>query len=139
MVNSSPIRLLLVDDDEVDRMAVQRGLERAGVDVELHVAVDGLEALETLRGDLRKPFLVLLDLNMPRLDGMSMLRELRQDEGLRRSVVFVLSTSDSEEEQRMAYDLQAAGYIVKSRAGRDVESLARLLRSYWDIVALPLD
>lgn len=138
------MKVLLVDDDLVDRMAVLRGFSRAGLDAEIQVASDGIEALAILRKpeqDVRMehPFLVLLDLNMPRMGGLAFLEELRQDPTLRRTVVFVLTTSDSDEDRLAAYDHFIAGYILKSRAGRNFEELLKLLQAYWSVVILPTD
>ncbi len=138
------MKVLLVDDDLVDRMAVLRGFSRAGLDAEIQVASDGIEALAILRKpeeDVRMehPFLVLLDLNMPRMGGLAFLEQLRQDPTLRRTVVFVLTTSDSDEDRLAAYDHFIAGYILKSRAGRNFEELLKLLQAYWSVVILPTD
>ncbi len=138
------IKVLLVDDDLVDRMAVLRGFSRSGLDAEIQVASDGIEALEVLRSvdeatRMQQPFLVLLDLNMPRMDGISFLEETRKDPTLRRTVVFVLTTSDSDEDRLAAYDHFIAGYILKSKAGRNFEELIKLLEAYWSVVILPDD
>ncbi len=142
MKTREAIRILLVEDDEVDRMAVIRGLDRAGIEAEIKVASDGLEALAILRGEngdsIERPYVVILDLNMPRLDGLGFLKELRNDPTLKRNVVFVFSTSDNDEDQRAAYEHLVAGYIVKGHAGNDISGLVNLLKSYWQVVALPL-
>ena len=136
------MRVLVVDDDIVDRMAVLRGFSRAGLEAEFQVASDGLEALEILRSvghgaDGGNPFLVLLDLNMPRMSGIPFLEELRKDPGLKRTVVFVLTTSDRDEDRLAAYDQFIAGYILKADAGRNFENLIKLLTAYWNVVVLP--
>lgn len=136
------MRVLVVDDDIVDRMAVLRGFSRAGLEAEIQVASDGLEALEILRSvghgaDGGNPFLVLLDLNMPRMSGIPFLEELRKDPGLKRTVVFVLTTSDRDEDRLAAYDQFIAGYILKADAGRNFENLIKLLTAYWNVVVLP--
>lgn len=143
MTSETELRILLVDDDEVDRMAVEKGLERAGVHSEVVSATDGIEALEILRGErgdlVRRPFVVLLDLNMPRLDGIGFLEQIRADNELRRTVVFVLSTSASGEDQLAAYDRFVAGYVVKNDAGPNYERLIKMLVEYWRVVKLPVD
>ena len=136
------MKVLLVDDDLVDRMAVMRGFSRAGIEAEIQVASDGIDALTILREvdeETRREqsLLVLLDLNMPRMGGISFLEELRQDPTLKRTVVFVLTTSDSDEDRLAAYDQFIAGYILKSQAGRNFEELLKLLQAYWDVVVLP--
>ncbi len=135
------LRVLLVDDDEVDRMAVSRGLERSGIDAEIRIARDGLEALDILRGNgtpqIAWPYIILLDLNMPRLDGLGFLDEIRADKDLRRSVVIVLSTSELDADKKAAYDASVAAYVVKRDAGRNFQDLVTLLDSFWSVVSLP--
>src|SRR4051812_14143501 len=107
--------ILLVDDDEIDVMNVRRAFDKGKIDNPLFVASDGLGALEMLRdGTLpRGRRLVLLDLNMPRMNGIEFLRELRADPALRGTPVVVLTTSDEERDRLEAYDLHVAGYLLK--------------------------
>ncbi len=134
--------MLLIDDDEIDRMAVIRGFRKANIPSEIEVARDGVEGLSVLRGedgdcDFQPPYLVLLDLNMPRLDGIGFLEEVRKDHTLRRNVIFVLTTSDHDEDKLAAYERWVAGYIVKRACGRDFHELIKMLDTYWRVVALP--
>ncbi|MFT5734455.1 MAG: CheY-like chemotaxis protein [Planctomycetota bacterium] len=136
------MKVLLVDDDLVDRKAVLRGFSRAGLDAEIQVASDGAEALTILRGDepqqlISQPFLVLLDLNMPGMGGLAFLEEVRKDPLLKRTVIFVLTTSNSDEDRTAAYDHFVAGYILKSQAGHNFEGLLAMLQAYWSVVILP--
>lgn len=135
------LKILVVDDDEIDRQAVFRGFAKAEIDCQIEVARDGIEALEILRGEaepeLSPPYVVLLDLNMPRLDGIGFLEELRKDPVLRRTIVFILSTSDAEDDKLRAYDKLIAGYIVKSSAGRDFRNLAEMIANYWKVITPP--
>ena len=112
-------RILVVDDDEIDIMAIKRTLRRLDVPNPVSCAHDGIEALELLRGDaadggLERPYIILLDLNMPRMSGLEFLRELRSDDALRDSVVFVFTTSNAEEDKAAAYALNVAGYMLKT-------------------------
>jgi CheY-like chemotaxis protein len=137
-----PVHLLVVEDDAIDLMAMQRGFRDARVANPVTVARDGLEALEVLRGGngrepLPRPYLVLLDLKMPRMDGLEFLAEIRADEALRDSVVFVLTTSRYDEDITSAYRQNIAGYIVKSTIGDDFLRLVTLLDAYWKLVELP--
>jgi len=104
-------------------------------------AIDGVEALAMLRQrtptPLQRPYIVLLDLKMPRMGGLQFLKELRSDDTLRRTVVFVLSTSNSEEDRRQAYDAGVAGYLSKNQSGGDFGRVLQMLRYYLDIVDLP--
>lgn len=138
MVDSRPVSILLIDDDDVDAMAVRRALKKHRIANPLTVARDGIEGLEALRsGKVESPFMILLDLNMPRMNGLEFLEELRKDEELKASVVFVLTTSDEDQDIAAAYAQQVAGYILKSNVGPDFLRVLDLLGSYWRVVELP--
>ena len=133
-----PANLLLVEDDDIDAMGIERALKKMRLLNPLTRAKDGIEALELLRsGELPKPYIILLDLNMPRMGGLEMLKVLRQDDQLCDSVVFVLTTSSNDEEITSAYRKNIAGYIVKSTLDRDFNQLFKLLDNYWRLVELP--
>jgi CheY-like chemotaxis protein len=139
---SRTVSILLVEDNEVDREGVRRAFARHRISNPIHDAVDGVEALDVLRGTngkvaLARPYLILLDINMPRMNGVELLQRLRADEQLHDSVVFVLTTSNSEEEKVAAYDLNVAGYIVKSNVGPGFIRLVELLERYWTLIELP--
>lgn len=136
------VTLLVVEDDEVDLMAIRRGFERHKLANEMVAARDGMEALQILRGGngrepLRRPYVILLDLNMPRMDGFEFLQALRRDPELQSSVVFVLTTSRSDEDRLKAYASQVAGFIVKADAGAGFLKAVELLDHYWKVVVLP--
>ena len=100
-------------------------------------AKDGVEALEMLRqGHVRKPFIALLDINMPRMNGIDMLSELRADPKLFDSVVFILTTSRDDQDKFEAYKKNVAGYIVKKQVGEAFLSIVEMLGNYWRIVEL---
>jgi CheY-like chemotaxis protein len=134
--------VLLVEDDDVDAEAVIRSIRRSQVPIDVVWVEDGREALEVLRGEhtyqtISPPLLVLLDLNMPRMDGFEFLEAVRRDPGLRDLVVFVLSTSGAETDRARAYQENIAGYMVKSSLGQQFSRLARLLLTYQTAVTLP--
>jgi len=83
------------------------------------------------------PYLLLVDLNMPRMNGIQLVQAIRKDKDLRHSIVFMLTTSKRDEDKIAAYDFNVAGYIVKEKAGDDFLKLASLVDSYWRIVELP--
>ena len=123
-VESRPITLLLVDDDDVDIMSVRRALDARELDNPLVIAHDGVEALECLRGEngrdrVEPPFIILLDLNMPRMDGIEFLGELRADPNLQHSVVYVLTTSSAQKDKLQAHAHNVDGFITKG-ASQDV-------------------
>lgn len=134
-----PIHILLVEDDEVDIMTVKRCFEQAHISNPLYVAGDGLEALEKLRsGEVPNGRrLVLLDLNMPRMNGLEFLRELRADPKLGATPVVVLTTSAAEQDKFDAYDLNIAGYLVKPVKFSAFSELIVTLNKYWSLVELP--
>ena len=140
-MNTRPVHILLVEDDDVDVMAVKRALRAQKIANPLTVARDGLEALDILRGQnqppLERPYLILLDINMPRMNGLELLAELRADPALRSSIVFMLTTSAADADKAAAYDKNIAGYIVKNDVGRGFVELVGLLDTYWRVVEMP--
>ena len=137
----STISVLVVDDDDVDVMAVKRSFRTRKLTNPVVVAHDGIEALAILRGNgnvpLAKPYVILLDLNMPRMSGAEFLSELRADPALRSAVVFVLTTSSNDEDRAAAYQHNVAGYILKSKTGNDLSAVTTLLSAYWNTVEFP--
>lgn len=134
--------ILLVEDDEVDVMAVKRAFRLLKIANPLYEARDGIEALEVLRGSggrppLPRPFIVLLDLNMPRMGGLEFLDELRKDPELHRSIVFVMTTSAAEEDRVRAYNHNIAGYVLKHSPGHSFVDAVLMLEHYWRVVELP--
>ncbi len=138
------VSLLLVEDDDIDAEALERALVAQRIGNPLHRACDGEEALEMLRGEgdhspkLAHPVIVLLDLNMPRMNGFEFLKELRNDPKLSHTVVFVLTTSDDQRDRLAAYEAHVSGYIVKNHnAGAGFVEVAKLLESFWRVVEFP--
>jgi CheY-like chemotaxis protein len=136
------VTVLLVDDDDVDVKAVRRAFRKAKIANPVSVARNGLEALAMLRGTdghqpLERPYIIILDLNMPAMNGLEFLEELRKDEELHDAVVFVLTTSKADEDRAASYDKNVAGYIVKSDVGDGFLNVINLLDCYWRIVLLP--
>ena len=142
MTNNSEVHILLVDDDQIDVRAVTRALKRSKIANPITVARDGLEALALLRGSdgrvrLPRPYLILLDLKMPRMDGLEFLRTIRDDKELRSSIVFVLTTSDDDKDKASAYDECVAGYLLKSEVGEGFMRLVQLLDPFVLVVKFP--
>ena len=133
------VSLLIVDDDDIDAMALKRALHKLKLLNPLYRARDGIEALELLRtGKIPKPFIVLLDINMPRMNGLEFLEALRADPELTHAVVFVLTTSKSDEDIMAAYREHVAGYLLKQRMDSDFMQVISLLDHYWRIIELPV-
>lgn len=142
MTKGRLVSLLLVEDDELDVMGIQRALTDLKIANPVTVAADGVEALEHLRGEngrekLAAPYIILLDLNMPRMTGLEFLQEIRNDPQLRTAIVFVLTTSAADEDKVKAYNHNVAGYIVKADPTRSFQEPVKLIDYYWTIVELP--
>ena len=133
------LHILLVEDDEVDVLNVRRSFDKNKITNPLYVAFNGIQALEMLRnGEVpRHRRLVLLDLNMPRMNGIEFLREVRKDPELRPIPVVVLTTSDAERDKIEAFDLNVAGYLVKPVTFPGFAELMATLNKYWTLVDLP--
>lgn len=137
-INYKHATILLVEDDDIDAMCVQRAFQKLKIGNPIVRAKDGVEALDLLKEDsVSRPFLILLDLNMPRMGGLEMLEELRNTPQLKNNVVFVLTTSKDDEDKFAAYDKNIAGYILKENLQNGFDELVKLLDHYWRIVELP--
>lgn len=138
-MNGFPLNILLVEDDELDVMNIRRAFDRNKIANPLWVAGNGLEALKMLREDEipKERRLVLLDLNMPKMNGIEFLRELRNDEELRPTPVVVLTTSDDERDRVEAYNMNVAGYILKPVTFVNFVEAMATLNKYWTLVELP--
>jgi CheY-like chemotaxis protein len=139
MTPERTLHLILVEDDDIDVMNVRRALERAHVTNPVFVAHNGIEGLELLRSNKvpKDRRLVLLDLNMPRMNGIEFLRELRKDPALRGTPVVVLTTSDDDRDKVQAYDLNVAGYLLKPVTFINFVDVMAALNKYWALVELP--
>jgi CheY-like chemotaxis protein len=136
------VNLLLVDDDEVDVQGLRRAFTKSRIANPIVVARDGIEALEVLRGEngknkLPKPHLILLDLNMPRMNGLEFLEAIRNDADLKSAVVFMITTSKAEEDKARAYGHNVAGYIVKQDPANTFMQAVSMLEHYWKVVEFP--
>lgn len=135
------ITVLLVEDDNVDAERVVRAFRKSGINHPVRRARDGIEALEILRGEtdtpLERPYIILLDLKMPRMGGLQFLGCLREDPAIADAIVFVLTTSRNESDRCRAYLSNVAGYIVKSRTSGELVDVASMLDWYWRVVELP--
>lgn len=140
-MTSQTVQILLVEDNPIDAEAIRRAFCEARIANVFTTARDGSEALNILRGHgvekIKQPYLILLDLNMPGMNGFEFLSQIRADEELKSCVVFVLTSSDDDRDKSAAYNQQVAGYMVKSEAGKDFLKLIKLLDHYWRIVEFP--
>jgi CheY-like chemotaxis protein len=133
------LNILLVEDDEVDVMNVRRAFQKNHITNPLFVATNGVDALEQLRGGKipRDRRLVLLDLNMPQMNGIEFLREIRRDPDLNLLPVVVLTTSNDERDRIEAYNLNVAGYLLKPVTFANFCDVMAALNKYWALVELP--
>ncbi len=142
-MNHNEVNILVVDDDDIDAEAISRAFLKHRIANPIVRAIDGVDALNYLRGEgvprLRRPHIVLLDINMPRMDGIEFLRELRSDPALTDTIVFMLTTSNADRDKTRAYQDHIAGYLVKSKVGSDFSELIRLMNCYWRIIEMPPD
>jgi CheY-like chemotaxis protein len=136
MQNSKPI--LLVEDDTVDVMTVKRALKDVQVTSELVAAGDGEQALAYLRDDGNaKPCVILLDLNMPKMNGIEFMRIIKADEVLQRIPIIVLTTSNSDQDISKSFELGAAGYMLKSVDYKKFIEIIKTIDLYWTLSKLP--
>ena len=136
--NSAEVTLMLIDDDDIDAMALQRSFGRQKLGNRIIRAHDGQEAFEMLEaGMVPYPFIILLDLQMPRMTGIEFLGKLRTHAKFHDSIVFVLTTSKAEQDLDASYDQNIAGYFVKEEAGENFVDVVTTLDCYWKVVHFP--
>jgi CheY-like chemotaxis protein len=136
MRNSKPI--LLVEDDRVDAMTVKRALKDLNVTNLLVHTLNGEEALEYLTGEgNERPCIILLDLNMPRMNGVELLKIIKTDDELKKIPVVVLTTSDETQDKFETFGLSAAGYMLKSVDYKKFVETVRTINLYWTLSKSP--
>ena len=133
------LNILLVDDDEVDVMTVKRAFHKANIANPIFVASNGVEALALLRSGGIPPQrrLILLDLNMPRMNGIEFLRELRKDPEFAATTVVVLTTSNEDRDRVEAFQLNVAGYLLKPVTFHTFAEVMATLNKYWTLMEMP--
>ncbi|MEU4482677.1 response regulator [Micromonospora sp. NPDC023966] len=139
----SPVRILVVDDDPGDVLMIEEALEDSDVEKIIDVVNDGQEAMEFLRREgrhteARRPDVILLDLNMPRMDGRQVLGEVKRDEDLRTIPIVVLTTSNADTDILGSYTLQANAYVTKPIDLDDFNDVVRRIDEFFGrVVVLP--
>ncbi len=135
------LNIILVEDDDGDAKALARAFEQAQISYPITRFADGVEALAFLRGEMNQVppphFVVLSDINMPRKNGIELLREIRSGPALRDLLFIVLTTSDDKRDISEAYAGHVAGYILKSKAGPRFADLMATFGNYWQSVEIP--
>lgn len=132
------VNILVVEDDDIDVESLKRLFAKNGIKNPIYHAPNGVAALEVMRGEnnkdkVPKPYVILLDINMPLMNGIELLKEIRNDEELKDTVIFVLTTSPREEDINTTYQLNVAGYFLK----KDTKELINLLNLYWTLNEFP--
>ena len=141
--SARPVEILLVEDDPGDVLITREAVESSKVANNLSVVSNGEQALQYLRRvapyhDATRPGLILLDLNLPRVDGREVLAQIKQDPGLRRIPVVVLTTSSADEDIIRSYDLHANAYVTKPVGFEQFMSVVRQVDEFFiSIVTLP--
>ena len=136
-MKSSAKSILLIEDDQVDVITTRRALKEIQVTNPLVVCEHGELALDHLREAEELPCIALLDLNMPVMNGIEFLRNVKGDARLRRMPVVVLTTSEELEDKRRSFDLGAAGYMAKPVDYRRFVEVMRSIDQYWTLSELP--
>ena len=131
-----PMHVLLVEDSPGDVRLTQEAFRDANSSIRLHVATDGVEAMAFLRRegshvDAPRPDIILLDLNLPRMDGREVLAHIKADDGLKTIPTVILTTSDSEADIVESYQLHANCYLSKPVRFEEFESLVRSINDFW--------
>lgn len=130
--------ILLVEDDRVDVMTIKRALKEIKVTNPLYVVGNGEEALEFLRDEKHeKPIIILLDLNMPRMNGIEFLKIKKKNSLLKKIPVVVLTTSKEEEDKIESFNLGIAGYMIKPVDYVKFVGVVRTIKLYWTLSKLP--
>ncbi len=135
-INSMPIQVLLVEDSPGDVRLTQEAFREANITIQLHVATDGVEAMEFLKheghhADAPRPDLILLDLNLPRMDGREVLALVKADPKLKSIPTVILTTSEAEADIVKSYDSQANCYLSKPVELDVFEGLVKSINDFW--------
>lgn len=128
------VNILLVEDDEVDVMNVKRAFSKNNIKNPLFVAGNGVEALEMLEDKIIPlPKIIILDINMPKMNGIEFLKVLRESERLKNISVFVMTTSNEDSDKIKAYNLNIAGYILKPLSFEKFVASVSTLNNFWQL------
>jgi CheY-like chemotaxis protein len=140
-----PFVVLMAEDDEHDILATRRAWKKHHISNPLYIVNDGEECLDFLhrrekyseQGTAPRPGILLLDIRMPKMDGLAVLKHIRQDKQLRRLPVIILTTSRAEEDRLRSYDLGVNAYIVKPVGFDNFSGAVRTINLFWQLVDLP--
>ena len=145
-MTKNTVTILLAEDDYDDRYLISEALDESGVETHLYIVENGEDLLDYLKGrgnysdrsEFPLPNMILLDLNMPLMDGREALTEIKKDRDLRRIPIIVLTTSQAEEDVQATYDLGITGFITKPMTFSGLVDVMKSVGNYWfDSVTLP--
>jgi len=141
-MSDKAVTIVLVEDDDIDAEGLNRAFKKNRIANPIVRAKDGVEALGLLRAEegfetIKGPIILLVDLNMPRMNGIELITEIRKDSELKKLIVFVLTTSKSDEDRFKAYDLNVAGYVIKENVGKDFLDMISMIDHFWKIIEFP--
>ncbi len=139
---TNAVRFMFVDDDEISIMALQRGVKQLEISNTVQLAMNGVEAIAILNEAMLSygslpPYVVVLDLNMPKMGGLEFLEKIRNNENFKNLLVFVLTTSDAPCDIASAYGYKVAGYIVKDDSRNSYKETIAMIKAYSELVVLP--
>ncbi|MCH8904110.1 MAG: response regulator [Bacteroidetes bacterium] len=130
--------ILLVEDDKVDALTVERAMKDLNITNKLYNVGNGEEALEFLHDkNIENPGIILLDINMPKMNGIEFLEIIKKDEELRRIPVIILTTSKDDQDRLNSFNLSVAGYMVKPVDYLQFVEIVRTIKLYWTLSELP--
>jgi CheY-like chemotaxis protein len=141
-MNRKQATFLLVEDDDADAALIEQAFKDCGLHCPIRRAHDGEEALQILRGrnghePIAREFILLVDIRLPLMDGLALVRAVRKDSALKSAIIFMLTGSEDGVDKANAYDLNVAGYILKQRLAEDCELAMKWLSKYVNLVELP--
>lgn len=135
---SKQLNILLVEDDEVDVMNLKRAFQKNNIQHRLFVAYNGEDALYLLRfTDIPKPHVILLDINMPKMNGLELLHILRNDPYYKDVSIYILTSSNEEIDRHKAFDLNVSGYMLKPLSSNDFVTQISVLNNFWQHSEFP--
>ena len=128
---------MLVEDDEVDRMTVRRAVRKLKIPNKLMTAENGEEALNMLRNSQDLPWFILMDINMPRMSGIELLKQMKADERLKIVPIIMLTTSAQDEDRYESFTHSVAGYVIKPVEFQNFVQVIDTIHKYWLLVESP--
>lgn len=142
MSEENLVNILVAEDDEVDVLNIKRAFKKNNMKNKVFYAKDGLEAWQMLKGEgefadiVPHPKVLLLDINMPKMSGLELLEKIRSDEQLKSLSVFMLTTSDDDNDKYRAHNLNVAGYIIKPVNFEKFVAAVATLNNYWSLTEI---